>query len=85
MQSFTARWFFEMAGIPSVAFVFDDDLATELETYANANVELFDSGNFTCLTRSVIFSNTQHYAIYMYTIALCHLVTLSTMPSICTL
>jgi len=24
-------WFFEMAGIPSAAFVFDNDLATELE------------------------------------------------------
>ena len=34
------RSFFEMAGIPSAAFVFDDDLATELETYAKANVEL---------------------------------------------
>ena len=32
--------FFEMAGIPSASFVFDDDLATELETYAKANVEL---------------------------------------------
>jgi len=30
-----------MAGIPSAAFVFDDDLATELETYAKASVELF--------------------------------------------
>ena len=31
-----------MAGIPSAAFVFvfDDDLATELDTYAKANVEL---------------------------------------------
>ena len=40
MRSLTAKWFFEMAGIPSAAFVFDDDLATELETYAKANVEL---------------------------------------------
>jgi len=24
-------WFFEMAGIPSAAFIFDNDLATELE------------------------------------------------------
>jgi len=29
-----------MAGIPSAAFIFDNDLATELETYAKANVEL---------------------------------------------
>ena len=29
-----------MAGIPSAAFNFYDDLATELETYAKANVEL---------------------------------------------
>jgi len=34
------QWFFEMAGIPSAAFIFDDDLATELETYAKANIEL---------------------------------------------
>ena len=40
MRSPTAKWFFEMAGIPSAAFVFVDDLATELETYAKANVEL---------------------------------------------
>ena len=40
MRSLTAKWFFEVAGIPSAAFVFDDDLATELETYAKANVEL---------------------------------------------
>ena len=40
MRSLTAKWFFEMAGIPSAAFVFDDDLATELETCAKANVEL---------------------------------------------
>ena len=40
MQSLTANWFFEMVGIPSAAFVFDDDLATELETYAKANVKL---------------------------------------------
>jgi len=33
----TATSFFEMAGI---VFVFDDDLATELETYAEVNVEL---------------------------------------------
>jgi len=29
-----------MAGIPSAAFVFDYDLATELETCAKANIEL---------------------------------------------
>ena len=40
MRSLTAKWFFEMVGIPSTAFVFDDDLATELETCAKANVEL---------------------------------------------
>ena len=37
MRSLTAKW---MAGISSASFVFDDDLATELETYAKANVEL---------------------------------------------
>jgi len=36
MRSLTAKWFFEMAGIPSAVFVFDDDLATELETHAKA-------------------------------------------------
>ena len=40
MWSPTAKWFFEMAGIPSAAFVFDDDLATELETCTKVNVEL---------------------------------------------
>jgi len=40
MRSLTAKWFFEMAGIPSAAFVFDEDLATELETYPKANVKL---------------------------------------------
>ena len=40
MRLLTPKWFFEMAGIPSAAFVFDGDLATELETYAKANVEL---------------------------------------------
>ena len=30
----TAKWFFEMASIPPAAFVFDDDLTTELESYA---------------------------------------------------
>ena len=29
-----------MAGIPPAALVFDDDQATELKTYAKANVEL---------------------------------------------
>ena len=29
-----------MAGIPSAAFISDDDLATELETYTKANIEL---------------------------------------------
>jgi len=32
--------FFEMAGIPSAVLVFDGGLATELESYAKANVEL---------------------------------------------
>jgi len=41
MRSLTAKLFFKMAGIPSAAFVFDDNLATELETFAKANVELF--------------------------------------------
>ena len=40
MRSLTAKWFFEIAGIPFAAFVFDDDLATKLESYAKANVEL---------------------------------------------
>jgi len=30
MWSITAMWFFEMADIPSAAFIFDDNLATEL-------------------------------------------------------
>ena len=30
MRPLTAMWFFEMADIPSAAFVFDDNLATEL-------------------------------------------------------
>jgi len=29
-----------LTAIPSAAFVFDDDLVTELDTYAKANVEL---------------------------------------------
>ena len=40
MQSLTAKWFFNMTDILCAAFVFDGDLATELETYAKANVEL---------------------------------------------
>jgi len=40
MWSLTTKWFFEMGGIPSAVFVFDGDLATELETYTKANVEL---------------------------------------------
>jgi len=40
MRSLTAKWFFEMAGISSAVFVFDDNLATELETYTKANIEL---------------------------------------------
>ena len=32
MGSLTAKCFFEMAGILSAVFVFDDNLATELET-----------------------------------------------------
>ena len=43
MWSLTAKWLFEMAGILSAAFAFDDDLATELETYTNANVELLST------------------------------------------
>ena len=39
----SAKWFFEMAGIPSAAFVFDDDLTTELETYTKANVKLLST------------------------------------------
>jgi len=40
MQSLTAKWFFKMAGVLSAMFVFDDDLATRLETYAKPNIEL---------------------------------------------
>ena len=37
MRSLTAKWFFEMAGIPSAAFVFDDNLATELTQKQTSN------------------------------------------------
>ena len=40
MRSLTAKCFFEMAGISSATFVFDNDLATKLETYAKPNIEL---------------------------------------------
>ena len=65
MRSLSAKWFFEMAGIPSAAFVFDDDLATELETYVKANIELLsklanialtsgDTPNLACYTGRVV-------------------------------
>jgi len=41
MQSLTCQVVLKMAGIPSATFVFDDNLATNLETYAKANVKLF--------------------------------------------
>ena len=37
MRSLTAKWFFEMAGIPSAAFVFDDNLATKLTQKQTSN------------------------------------------------
>jgi len=58
MQSPTAKWFFEMAGIPSAALVFDDDLATELETYAKANVELLSRVVNVALASGVTFSES---------------------------
>ena len=58
MRSLTAKWFFEMAGIPSAAFVFDDDLATELETYAKANVELLSRVVNVALASSDTFSES---------------------------
>ena len=54
----TAKWFFEMAGIPSAAFVFDDDLATELETYAKANVELLSRVPIVALASGDTFSES---------------------------
>jgi len=53
----TAKWFFEMAGIPSAAFVFDDDLATELETYAKANVKLLSR----VVNVALASSDTEHF------------------------
>ena len=58
MRSLTAKWFFKMAGIPSAAFVFDDDLATELETYAKANVELLSRVVNVALASSDTFSES---------------------------
>ena len=58
MRSLTAKWFFEMAGIPSAAFVFDDDLATELETCAKANVELLSRVVNVALASSDTFSES---------------------------
>jgi len=58
MLSLTAKWFFEMAGIPSAAFVFDDDLATELETYAKANVEPLSRVMNVALASSDTFSES---------------------------
>ena len=58
MRSLTAKWFFEMAGIPSAAFAFDDDLATELETYTKANVELLSRVANVALTSGDIFSES---------------------------
>jgi len=58
MRSLTAKWFFEMAGIPSATFVFDGDLAAELETYAKANVELLSRVVNVALASSDTFSES---------------------------
>jgi len=58
MRSLTAKWFFEMAGIPSASFVFDDDLATELETYAKANIELLSRVASVALASGDTFSKS---------------------------
>jgi len=58
MRSLTAKWFFEMAGILSAAFVFDDNLATELETYAKANIELLSRVVNVTLASSDTFSES---------------------------
>ena len=47
-----------MAGIPSAAFVFDDDLATELKTYAKANVELLSRVANVAFASGDIFSES---------------------------
>ena len=61
MRSLTAKWFFEMAGSPSAAFIFDDDLATELETYAKANVELLSKVVNVALASGDTFPNLACY------------------------
>jgi len=58
MRSLTAKWFFEMAGIPSAAFVSYDDLATELKTYAKANVELLSRVASVALASGDTFSES---------------------------
>ena len=58
MRSLTAKWFFEMAGIPSAAFIFDGDLATELETYAEANIKLLSRVANIALASSNTFSES---------------------------
>jgi len=58
MRSLTAKWFFEMAGIPSAAFVIDDDLATELETYTKASVELLSTVANVALASGDTFSES---------------------------
>jgi len=47
-----------MAGIPSAAFVFDGDLATELETYAKANVKLLSRAANVVLASGDTFSES---------------------------
>ena len=44
-----------MVGIPSAAFVLDDDLATELETCTKANIELLSRVANVALASSVTF------------------------------
>ena len=51
-------WFFEMAGISSAVFVFDDNLATELETYTKANVELLSRVAIIALASGDTFSES---------------------------
>ena len=51
-------WFFEMAGILSAVFVFDDNLATELETYTKANVELLSRVAIIALASGDTFSES---------------------------
>jgi len=48
MRSLTAKWFFKMAGIPPAAFVFDDNLATELENLRKSKCRAVDESGECC-------------------------------------